>query len=90
MIGKEDNTFNETREKSVLQWLDELKGHEDLVVRDGVRVTTDYIYALKKRIKQLEETNELKDTFLKKLKSSFGQYTQNGIRNNWEFMLASF
>ncbi|CDE44675.1 putative uncharacterized protein [Clostridium sp. CAG:411] len=68
MIGKEDNTFNETREKSVLQWLDELKGHEDLVVRDGVRVTTDYIYALKKRIKQLEETNELKDTFLKKLK----------------------
>ena len=68
MIGKEDNTFNETREKSVLQWLDELKGHEDLVVRDGGRVTTDYIYALKKRIKQLEETNELKDTFLKKLK----------------------
>lgn len=68
MIGKEDNTFNETREKSVLQWLDELKGHEDLVVRDGVRVTTDYIYALKKRIKQLEETNELKDSFLKKLK----------------------
>lgn len=68
MIGKEDNTFNETREKSVLQWLDELKGHEDLVVRDGVRITTDYIYALKKRIKQLEETNELKDTFLKKLK----------------------
>lgn len=68
MIGKEDNTFNEMREKSVLQWLDELKGHEDLVVRDGVRVTTDYIYALKKRIKQLEETNELKDTFLKKLK----------------------
>ena len=59
MIGKEDNTFNETREKSVLQWLDELKGHEDLVVRDGVRVTTDYIYALKKRIKQLEESIEL-------------------------------
>lgn len=65
---KEDNTFNETREKSVLQWLDELKEHEDLVVRDGVRVTTDYIYALKKKIKQLEESNELKDTFLKKLK----------------------
>ena len=37
-------------------------------MRDGVRVTTEYIYALKKRIKQLEETNELKDTFLKKLK----------------------
>ncbi len=68
MIMKEDNTFNETREKSVLQWLDELKEHEDLVVRDGVRVTTDYIYALKKKIKQLEESNELKDTFLKKLK----------------------
>lgn len=68
MIMKEDNTFNETREKSVLQWLDELKEHEDFVVRDGVRVTTDYIYALKKKIKQLEESNELKDTFLKKLK----------------------
>ena len=67
-MNKEDRTFSETREKSVMQWLDDLKAHDDIVVRDGVRVTMDYIASLKKKVEQLEESNALKDRFLKKLK----------------------
>lgn len=67
-MNKEDHTFSETREKSVMQWLDDLKAHDDIVVRDGVRVTMDYIASLKKKVEQLEESNALKDRFLKKLK----------------------
>lgn len=65
---REDNTYNETRERAVLQWLDEIETHEDLVVRDGVRVTRDYILYLKKKIDELESLNKQKDTFLKRLK----------------------
>ena len=67
-MNKEDHTFSETREKSVMQWLDDLKAHDDIVVRDGVRVTMYYIASLKKKVEQLEESNALKDRFLKKLK----------------------
>lgn len=67
-MNKEDHTFSETREKSVMQWLDDLKAHDDIVVRDGVRVTMDYIASLNKKVEQLEESNALKDRFLKKLK----------------------
>ncbi len=68
MFIKEDNIYNETREKSIMQWLDEMSKHEDLAVRDGVKVTRDYIEYLKGQIKVLEEKNQLKDTFLKRLK----------------------
>ena len=68
MWQREDNTYNETRERAVLQWLDEIETHEDLVVRDGVRVTRDYILYLKKKIDELESLNKQKDTFLKRLK----------------------
>lgn len=68
MFIKEDNIYNETREKSIMQWLDEMSKHEDLAVRDGVKVTRDYIEYLKGQIRVLEEKNQLKDTFLKRLK----------------------
>lgn len=68
MIIKEDNIYNETREKSIMQWLDEMSKHEDLAVRDGVKVTRDYIEYLKSQIVILEEKNKLKDSFLKRLK----------------------
>lgn len=68
MFIKEDNIYNETREKSIMQWLAEMSKHEDLAVRDGVKVTRDYIEYLKGQIKVLEEKNQLKDTFLKRLK----------------------
>lgn len=68
MFIKEDNTFNEIREKSIRQWLSEMSNHEDVAVRGGVKVTTDYLDDLKKQIQQLEEKNKLKDEYLKKVK----------------------
>ena len=70
MFMQEDNTFNEIREKSIRQWLQEMSNHEDVAVRGGVKVTTDYLDDLKKKIAQLEEKNKLKDEYLRKLKNS--------------------
>jgi polyhydroxyalkanoate synthesis regulator phasin len=68
MFFKEDHTYQDICEKSVMQWLDEMGQHEDLAVRGGVRVTTDYIWRLKKQIAVLEEKNQMKDEYLKKMK----------------------
>lgn len=68
MLIPEDNTYNEIREKSVRQWLQEMSAHEDIAVRGGVKVTTEYLEELKRQIAVLEEKNALKDTYLKKLK----------------------
>ena len=35
MFIKEDNTYNDIREKSLLQWLNEMEKHEDVAVRCG-------------------------------------------------------
>ena len=50
MFMKEDNSYNEIREKSIQQWLDEISTHEDVAVRGGVKVTRDYMADLKKQI----------------------------------------
>lgn len=68
MFGKEDNTYQEILEKSVEQWLSDLDTHEDIVVRGGVKATKDYITSLKKQIVMLEEKNQLKDSYLKKIR----------------------
>jgi len=67
MFGKEDNTFNELREKSIVQWLDQMSGHDEIAVRGGVKVTKDFIGDLQRKIASLENENELKDKYLKKL-----------------------
>lgn len=69
MFIKEDNTYNELREKSIDQWLEEINGHSEIAVRGGVKVTRDYIEDLKKEIKRLENKNNLKDKYLKKMKA---------------------
>ena len=38
MFIKEDNTYNDIREKSLLQWLNEMEKHEDVAVRVGVKL----------------------------------------------------
>lgn len=43
MFIKEDNTYNDIREKSLLQWLNEMEKHEDLAVRGGVKLAKEYI-----------------------------------------------
>ena len=68
MFEIEDNTYNEIREKSVRQWLEEMSEHEDVAVRCGVKVTLEYLEHLKDEILELKESNELKKTYLKKLK----------------------
>lgn len=67
MFNREDNTYNEIREKSLFQWLDEMEKHEDIAVRSGVKLTREYIQHLKDENKRLEEQNKLKNEYLKKV-----------------------
>lgn len=67
MFIKEDNTYNDIREKSLLQWLDEIENHEDIAVRGGVKLCREYMQSLKDRNKRLQEENELKNSYLRKL-----------------------
>lgn len=69
MFTREDNTYNDIREKSVMQWLDEMEVHHELEVKGGVRVTRDYIADLKKQIEILKEQGALKDRYLKQMKA---------------------
>lgn len=67
MFMKEDNTYNEIREKSLLQWLEEMERHEDVAVRGGVKLCREYMQYLKDKNDRLKEECELKNTYLKKL-----------------------
>ena len=69
MIGQEDNTYNDIRERSLMQWLDDIENHDDIVVRGGVKLAREYIKHLKDEIKMLEKENSLKTEYLKKMKS---------------------
>lgn len=66
MFINEDTTYNDIRERSLLQWLDEMGHHEDVAVRGGVKLCREYIQYLKQKNTKLEEENELKSTYLKK------------------------
>lgn len=67
MFFKEDNTFNDIREKSLHSWLEEMSRHDDIAVRGGVKLCTDYIEFLKNENRKLKEENELKNSYLKKM-----------------------
>ena len=67
MFNREDNTYNEIREKSLFQWLDEMEKHEDVAVRGGVKLAYEYVEMLNNEIKRLKEQNELKNEYLKKI-----------------------
>ena len=71
MFINEDTTSNDIRERSLLQWLDEMERHEDVAVRGGVKLCREYIQYLKQRNTKLEEENELKSTYLKKYSKRF-------------------
>lgn len=68
IFGSEDNTYNDIREKSLMQWLDELEQHEDIAVRGGVKLAKEYFGHLKDEIRKLESENELKAQYLRKMK----------------------
>lgn len=67
MFFREDNTYNDIRDKSLMQWLDEMEHHEDVAVRSGVRLARDYIQYLKDENQKLKNENELKNSYLKKM-----------------------
>lgn len=68
MFIKEDNTYNEMREKSMHQWLSQLMDENDTVNRSGARLTMEYIEHLNNKIAELESKCALRDKFLKQLK----------------------
>lgn len=67
MFLKEDKTYSEICKKSMLQWLGEMEQHEDVAVRCGVKLCRDYVAQLEKNIERLEDENELKNSYLKKM-----------------------
>lgn len=64
---REDNTYNDIREKSLDKWLCEMESHEDVAVRCGVTLARSYIQSLKDENKRLKDENELKNSYLKKM-----------------------
>ena len=50
----EDNTYNDIREKSLMQWLDDMEKHEDVAVRGGVKLAKEYFCYLKEENKRLK------------------------------------
>ena len=67
MFLQEDNTYNDIRQKSLNQWLNEMEKHEDVAVRCGVKLTREYIQYLNDEINRLKEENQLKNEYLKKM-----------------------
>lgn len=68
LFGQEDNIYNDIRERSLMQWLDEMEQHEDVVVRGGVKLAKEYFAHLKQEVTELENKNKLKDEYLRKMK----------------------
>lgn len=68
MFIQEDHTYNDIRKKSLLQWLEEMENYEDVTVRGGVKLCRDYMFQLENQIAKLQEENELKNRYLKKMK----------------------
>ena len=67
MFFKEDNTYNDIREKSLCRWLEEMEKHQDVAVRGGIKLCREYMEHLKEENRKLQEANELKNAYLKKM-----------------------
>ena len=55
------------REKSLMQWLDDMSKHEDIAVRGGVKLAREYYSYLKAENDRLKEESRLKSEYLKKV-----------------------
>lgn len=69
MFIKEDHTYSQMKKDSTMQWLNQLMECDDVVNRQGAKVTIEHIEYLNRKIKELEERNALKDEYLKKLRN---------------------
>ncbi len=72
MNSKEDNSYNEMKGRSAIQWLTETMNSENKIDKSGAKVTLEHIEYLNRRIRDLEGKNALKDEYLKKLKMKNG------------------
>ena len=68
MYFTDKSEFNEIREQSLSQWLDEMEQHPDIAVRGGVKLTREYVQYLSDEVERLKGENELKNQYMKKLK----------------------
>ena len=69
MFRIEDNTFRDLRERSLMQWLEEMEAHDDMTVRGGVRLCREYIQSLMDENSRLKEQNNLTQSYLRKMAS---------------------
>ena len=67
MYFPDKSEYQDIREKSLMQWLDEMEQHEDIAVRGGVKLARVYVQSLEKEIENLKSENELKKEYMKKL-----------------------
>ncbi len=67
MFIQDDHTYNDICKRSLEQWLQDMELHEDVAVRGGVKLCRDYMVQLENKIQRLEEENELKSRYLKKM-----------------------
>ncbi len=75
MLEKEDKSYEDIREKSIMQWLDEMEDHEDISVHCGVRLAKDYIAYLKYEINCLTDRCKVKDEYLAKIRENITNRT---------------
>ena len=78
MYFAKKSEYNDIREKSFLQWLDEMEKHDDVAVRCGVKLAREYMQYLKDENEKLQEENELKNSYLKKMKMYKLDYLMDG------------
>ena len=67
MYFPDKSEYQDIREKSLMQWLDEMEQHEDIAVRGGVKLAREYVQSIQKEIENLKSENELKKEYMKKL-----------------------
>ena len=67
IVPKGITAYNEIREKSLLQWLDEMERHEDVAVRCGVKLCREYMQYLQEKNERQKQELALKDSYLKKI-----------------------
>ena len=67
MYFPDKSEYHDIREKSLMQWLDEMEQNEDIAVRGGVKLAREYVQSLQKEIENLKSENELKKEYMKKL-----------------------
>lgn len=78
---REDNTYNEIREKSLMSWLNEVQEKGSYNDACGAKLAIEYIQSLQEKIRILEEKNQMKDRFLRQMKEKRTSEVNNTKRN---------